>query len=512
MRQILNLILAALMPLAACRHNETPAPVPGHDSYHRRAWEMRDTGAPADEFIAMQLRAVDELRAGRCDDDPVEVLAQAGMFYDIAGDYVNAEAYLREAADWLRDHPDHGDTEGVIQLYGNLGGLYVALGMGDEALEANTRAMQVSRRLGGRYMSDLYRFRATVFDYIDRPDSVVACLDSALAVVNSANIEGDADEMRAGILGERADYILEHELWPDSVDAIVSTLESLRENPHSRIDGSDFTLGRGYLLQGRVDEGLAMMERALESYRRQGDTHGVAFALPPLMDAYARYGRLDRLAAEFPMYSAIQDTLLNQEKLSAIIGADVRNRASILRAENEALRLRQQLVREHTVIGAAIAVILLLALVAFIWLQRRKHKRRMNIQKEKMETLLAERIELNSRLESLKQQIESQQKDKAETDLLNLAVLDKSRETEFRATFGNVYPRFLPLLRRDYPAITPANELVCMMIYLNKSTDEIALALGISRDSVNKTRYRLRRTFALPRETDLDTFITSRPA
>lgn len=512
MRQILYIAFAAIAALAACTRDGAPAHDSDGDSYHRRAWEMRDTGAPAAEFIAMQLRAVDEVRAGRSDDDPVEVLAQAGMFYDIAGDYINAEAYLREAAEWLRDHPDHGDTEGVIQLYGNLGGLYAALGMGDEALEANTRAMQVSRRLGGRYMTDLYRFRATVFDLLESPDSVIACLDSALAVVNSGNIEGDPDRMRLGIIGERADYILERVLWPDSVDALVARLESLRDNPYAEINGTDFTLGRGYLLQGRADEGIAMMERALDSYRRQGDVHGMAFALPPLMDAYARYGRTDRLAAEFPTYSALQDTILNREKLNAIIGADLRSRASLLRAENEALRLRHRLAREHTVLWAAAAVIILLALAAFIYIQRRSHRREMAMQKQKMEALLAERIDLNSRLENLNTRLESKERDRAETDLLSLAVFDKSRESDFRATFGAVYPRFLPSLRRDYPAITPANELVCMMIYLGKSTDEIALALGISRDSVNKTRYRLRRTFALPRETDLDTFISSRPA
>lgn len=512
MRQILYIALAAILALAACSRDSAPAPVSDTDSYHRRAWEMRDTGAPAADFIAMQLRAVEQVREGRCADDPVEVLAQAAFFYEITCDYISAEAYLREAADWLRDHPRHGDTEGVIQLYGNMGSLYADLGMADEALDANTRAMEVSRRLGGRYLTDLYRFRATVFDILDRPDSVIACLDSALAIVNSGDVEGDPDRIRLGIIGERADYILERGLWPDSVDALVARLESLRGNPYADINGTDFTLGRGYLLQGRADDGIAMMERALDSYRRQGDTHGVDFALPPLIDAYARYGRLDRLAAEFPAYSALQDTLLNREKLNALIGADMRSRASLLRAENEALRLRHQLAREHTILWGAVAAAVLLALGAFIWIQRRAYRRQMAAQKEKMEALLAERIDLNSRLERLNSLLESKERDRAETSMLSLAVLDKTREADFRATFGAVYPRFLPSLRRDYPAITPANELVCMMIYLGKSTDEIALALGISRDSVNKTRYRLRRTFALPRETDLDTFLTTRPA
>ena len=97
-----------------------------------------------------------------------------------------------------------------------------------------------------------------------------------------------------------------------------------------------------------------------------------------------------------------------------------------------------------------------------------------------------------------------------ETTLLTPLILEKEHEAEFKRSFATAYPHFLPELRRDYPDLTPSLELICMLIFLHRSTDEIALAIGISRDSVHKSRYRIRRTLGLGREDDLDSFIQQR--
>ena len=49
-----------------------------------------------------------------------------------------------------------------------------------------------------------------------------------------------------------------------------------------------------------------------------------------------------------------------------------------------------------------------------------------------------------------------------------------------------------------------------MLIYMKYRSEEIALSLGISKQSVNSARYRLRKKLDLPKETDLDAFLTSR--
>lgn len=78
---------------------------------------------------------------------------------------------------------------------------------------------------------------------------------------------------------------------------------------------------------------------------------------------------------------------------------------------------------------------------------------------------------------------------------------------KFRRAFNALYPDVIPALKESHPEITPNDELVCMLIYLQHTTEEIAVFLGISRQSVNTTRYRLRQKFHLLEKTKLDDYI-----
>ena len=54
------------------------------------------------------------------------------------------------------------------------------------------------------------------------------------------------------------------------------------------------------------------------------------------------------------------------------------------------------------------------------------------------------------------------------------------------------------------------NELkLCALIKLNFSTKEMSQLLGVSTDTVNKARYRLRKKLELQREDNLFTYISS---
>ena len=54
---------------------------------------------------------------------------------------------------------------------------------------------------------------------------------------------------------------------------------------------------------------------------------------------------------------------------------------------------------------------------------------------------------------------------------------------------------------------TRTDELLCMLIILKQTNEEVARTLGISRASVLQNRYRLRNKLNLPEGSDLDTEI-----
>lgn len=498
--------------LAGCRSDKAEEHSSEASELNRQAWELRESGAPASEFLTMQQRAVEALKNSKSPDEQLKVLAQMGYFYNVTGDYQNGIDYLWQAVDCLKRHPEYEVSEGAIEVYGNLGDIYVVLSMGEDALAANTEAINISHKLGGRYLPGLYRFRATIFDLLNMPDSVLSNLDKSYHVAKYGNVQGDRNTMMRAALSEKADYIIERGLWPDSLDKAVATLEALRDTPEWEIDVMSLSLGKGYLAQGRADEGIRLLEDAVEEYRARGDIHGLSeYCLPPLMDAYAKYGRYDKLGEHFIEYAQMRDTILNREKLNALVGADIRERASLLREENKTLELQHKLIVQRTVSAAAVAVLVFALLSAWIIYQRRSNRQKINSQLSKISGLLSERIMLNSHIEDLNAQLRSlKTAQSGDGAILQPLILEKEQEREFRQSFSAVHPHFLPELRREFQGLTAGNELVCMMIYMHKSTDEIALALGISRDSVNKTRYRLRQRFNLPREVDLDEFIRSR--
>lgn len=508
----LPLLLLAIILFSCSKRDTAQSGTSAALDLHQEAWEQQAAGAPSSEYLMTQQRAVDALDKNDTPDTQLKVLSQMGYFYNVTGDYRNGIDYLWRAIDCLKSEPENEISEGAIELYGNLGDIYVVLSMGEDALKANDEAIRISHLLGGRYLPDLYRFRATIFDLLDEPDSVLTNLDKSYHAARYGNVEGNRNTMMRAAISEKADYIIDRGLWPDSIDAAVAALEALRGTPEWDLDAMALSLGKGYLAQGRTVEGIRLMEDALEDYHSQGDTRAIAeYCLPPLMDAYARYGHYDKLGEHFIEYARMRDTILDTDKINALIAADIHERASLLEEANKNLELRHKLIVQKTVMWAAVGLLILASLIALIIYQRHRDKLKMASQLNKTSRLLSERILLNGRIEELNTELRSLKTEQnGESALLKPIILEKEHEKEFRQLFADTYPHFLPDLRRDFPELTSGNELVCMMIYMHKSTDEIALALGISRDSVNKTRYRLRQRFNLSRDVDLDEFIRSR--
>lgn len=218
------------------------------------------------------------------------------------------------------------------------------------------------------------------------------------------------------------------------------------------------------------------------------------------------------LMALFPRYSALSDSLLNQEKLNSLIAADIKYHATQKERENSMLKSQLELVHKLVLferIALVLAVVLLVLAVIYSVQRTRNLQRSRKRDKEHVQELLATQKHLNSRIERLSEEITAIENREVVDNvgkMLNPSVLSGDDEVRFRRSFAGLYPRYLPELRRLCPALTPNDELVCMLIYLQQTSDEIALCLGITRASVNSARFRIRRKLALPKEADLDAF------
>ena len=87
------------------------------------------------------------------------------------------------------------------------------------------------------------------------------------------------------------------------------------------------------------------------------------------------------------------------------------------------------------------------------------------------------------------------------------AIFVQSGRMQFRKAFIKNYPSFIHQLRNSIPQITSSEEILCMLIFLKQSTDDISAILGICRKSVNQSRYRLRQKIHIPANLTLEEFI-----
>jgi hypothetical protein len=115
---------------------------------------------------------------------------------------------------------------------------------------------------------------------------------------------------------------------------------------------------------------------------------------------------------------------------------------------------------------------------------------------------------LSAEIESLKTNHASDHEQvKNFSKVLNATILTDEDWEKFKKTFEEVYPNFFASLRYRFPDVTASELRLAGLIKLNLSLKEAANTLGISSESVKKSRYRLKKKIALQEEDSLEEFI-----
>ncbi|NJM24189.1 MAG: hypothetical protein HC859_00175 [Bacteroidia bacterium] len=95
--------------------------------------------------------------------------------------------------------------------------------------------------------------------------------------------------------------------------------------------------------------------------------------------------------------------------------------------------------------------------------------------------------------------------------ILSFNILTDEDWERFKRTFQEVYPDFFAGLRYRFPAITASETRLAALIKISLSLKEAANMLGISADSVKKSRYRLKKRLGLQDEQSLEEFLSRFP-
>lgn len=330
-----------------------------------------------------------------------------------------------------------------------------------------------------------------------------------------------------------------------------------KANKSSTEEGVSYgNIGVALSKQGKWAAALPYLEQAIQLAQQDNNRVSAFKAIVPLADVYLKLNQYDKAfptlqramalydpgdmlvpevdsLALIPLFAGLGEVYQHRGDLKkALYYTQQANRLEEKRRQNNEARIfrqkkeeieaeayrakldqidgdRQWAVRLRNILVAGL-VLTLIGFLLYVYVQRRQRHL-----VEQQLTLLAEQARANTAQLAERQKQDNVVVIMPDAPLPNLnelrqqAILTEADWDRFRQLFERVYPNYLMRLRATYPTLTPAEiRLVCLS-RLNLSTKEMAMMLGVSPDTIVKTRYRIRKKADLPKGTDLkETFST----
>ncbi|MEM9338146.1 MAG: tetratricopeptide repeat protein [Bacteroidota bacterium] len=303
-----------------------------------------------------------------------------------------------------------------------------------------------------------------------------------------------------------------------------------------------------YSLLGEMYEAMERPRLAMECYQKAIlKAHKYLKHLNFVPDIYLR---LSEVAAVDGRYKTANELLKTGNSINRLLYSsrsennryllEIKDQERIEKEKKEKLIQRQriaQLEYEEQVWTLRVAVLvvtillLLFAINVYVRRIRRKHlqrqqelKQQQEMQQQKNREILSIKngeltnstlqiIAKDELLSKLKRDLVVLQKEKNLKEvqsLINTIQLNKDMSwLEFENRFTAVNKDFFERLKHQFPNLQPYDLKICALIKLNFSGKEMARLLGITPESANTSRYRLRKRLGLKKEENLVAFIDS---
>ena len=259
------------------------------------------------------------------------------------------------------------------------------------------------------------------------------------------------------------------------------------------------------------------------------DIEYAAKAAEGIVAAYSATGGIDsafRYSVLFHRYSDSLNAFISRSNLRATkakIAFD--EMQAELQSANAVVR-HQRFIRN--IILGAIVLLTIIALLLYnrkIWQQKYKtaileRKRQMaemesKRAKEQIAIFTQQIIDKDNLISKLTEELSLQPEvtnsgnTAAIESLLQYTLLTDSEWEKFRLEFSQAYPNFFPAFKKRVAQPTPAEERLAALIYLDLTNQQIANTLGISKDSVARSKRRLKQRLTLNADEMLEEYVRS---
>ncbi len=287
-------------------------------------------------------------------------------------------------------------------------------------------------------------------------------------------------------------------------------------------------IARINLLQGKKDSALLQVKEAMRMLQQQPllNSYSLQSLYYATADVYRALGNSDSFYHYSQLYSYLRDSTERAVANSRLEISRLRldNQSNVFKVRG----LQKEKEAETRERNFIIAGIVLVAIVCLLILNRQRLKFRyqrelafqqkviaeneLTAAKEQLDMFTQSIIEKTKIIEQLEQQVAHKpltgEQQQLANELTRQTILTEEDWEKYKMLFEKVYPGFFLKLKEMVPDITVAERRIAALIRLHLNTKQMAAMLGISPDSVYKSRQRLRKRLQLNDEAATETFLT----
>ncbi len=279
---------------------------------------------------------------------------------------------------------------------------------------------------------------------------------------------------------------------------------------------------RANLAMGNMTAGLAEIREAFSLLKLSPDASYLRNAFYTTTQIFRQMDNYDSAFYYNNLYTSLNDSL---EKVVSTSSIDI----SKARLNDETSKYRiQKLNREKRsqlqVRNFVITFIVLASIIALLYINRlrlrHKHKEQLALQqksaaeamaREQLQLITQNLMEKTSLADELQRQLNNREvsadRQELASTISSLTILTETDWEKFKSLFEQLYPGFFMNMQEKVNDITVAELRMAALTRLRLSTHQIASILGISANSVYKTKQRLRQRLNLDTESSIEEFI-----
>lgn len=430
----------------------------------------------------------------------------------------------------------------------------------------NLKAVQLQEKVGFQYFSFVqtrfYSISYALYKTADYKESVAnGRRFLALKNISTERPDPNVHILLLDILGASYKMLKKYDSTQYYYQKILDTLPKIKINdPVELWEGiANGNIGQALAIQKRYGEAIPLINQHLRAGLKYQYFNNAAMAQNALARIYAEQGKIpaalsgyhkayywakisNRLAEKITateglyknyrlinqndsafkyneLYHQHKDTLetiLDREKLAVINSKIAFDDAQInLQAANQIIG-RQLLIRNFILV-----CIVLLTVIALLVYNRKMLKQKNKAAEIERQRKLAEAEVVQARKqivsftesiiekEKLIEKLQRQNHNNPDIveHLSSYNLLTDVAWDQFRLEFAKAYPGFFNKLKFELNQITPAEERLAALLYLQLSANQISGTLGISKESVGRSKRRLKNRFNLPVNTSLEDYL-----